>query len=140
MIFATTVEAAPPAHAGKDLISETEMLGGFSGTLFPFIDVTPNKMVNGHIAIVDDGTCDGNIANQPAIVEVLVGIAGVELDSLVFENTAIVSGSQCVFHGTFTAGTSGINAAPTDIVFKNTSGSLLPDYVTITASTSVMED
>jgi len=125
-ITSTAAVYADPGHEkkfkkGKWLVAETVNLNGLgTGKLFPILDVTPNEIVRAHIVLTDDAVCDGDNANQPDNIIVIVGQAGVALAFPALENTGIAgSGSQCIFHLTVLPGEDGIPSTVTDIVVKN---------------------
>jgi len=110
------------------------------GSVFPFIDTTPNSIIRDHIAITDSTTKCGPKAAVPASVQVLVGQAGVKLVPVMTAatNTGIsTTSAQCVFHVTVKAGTGGVPAMVTDIVALNGGKADLTGVNTITASAEV---
>ena len=115
------------------------MLSGLPpGALYPFIDVTPNRILSAHIAITDaTGNCSAGAA-PPAKLVILVGEAGGVLTSVAnaATNTGIGSTSQCVFHVTVKPGENGVPDNITDIVVVNQADTLTP-LNTITVSAEV---
>lgn len=138
--------AAPTSRAQgpkSQLVSESELLAGLAaGALYPFIDSTPNRISQAHIAITDDtANCTGGAA-PPMNMQILVGQAGVALVPVMTAatNTGISNTpGQCVFHVTVNAGAGGIPAIVTDIVVVNTSAQPLGSANTITASAAIVE-
>jgi len=136
--------AFPPQKSAQippttQLISESSILAGLApAAVFPFIDTTPNRIIQAHIAVTDaTSSCPGA---APTNVQVLVGQAGVSLVNVMTASTntgiSTVSG-QCVFHVTVTPGVGGVPATVTDIVVHNNGASALTGVNTITASAEV---
>jgi hypothetical protein len=125
---------------GKWLVAETVNLQGLgTGKLFPILDTTPNEIVRAHVVLTDDAVCDGDDANQPDNIVVIVGQAGVALSTPALENTGIGgSGNQCIFHLTVLPGEDGIPSTVTDIVvLNNGAGSLFPrNSISVSAEVS----
>jgi len=138
--------AAPASRAqgpNAQLVSESALLTGLGGgALYPFIDSTPNRISQAHIAITDDTMNCAPGAAPPMNVQILVGQAGVALVPVMTAatNTGISNTpGQCVFHVTVNAGVRGIPDVVTDIVVVNTSAQPLGNANTITASAEVVE-
>ena len=128
----------PPS---QQLISNNALLAGLApGALFPFIDSTPHRIGQAHIALTDaTSNCAGGAA-APSNLQVLVGVAGGTLVNVMTAatNTGIGSSAQCVFHVTIRAGAGGVPADVTDIVVVNANGSAaLTGINTVTVSATV---
>jgi hypothetical protein len=123
------------------VISESALLSGLqAGALFPFIDVTPNSIVQAHIAVTDATSSCAAGAAPPSNIQILVGEAGVALVNVLTAatNTGISSpAGQCVFHVTISPGASGVPANVTDIVVLNAGASALTGIHTATATAEV---
>ena len=124
----------------QQLVSESALLAGLApGALFPFIDSTPRRISQAHIAITDaTSNCTARAA-APSNVRILAGVAGGSLVNVTTAatNTGIGSTVQCVFHVTIRPGVGGVPGQVTDIVVVNTSGSPLTGVNTITVSALV---
>ena len=128
----------PPS---QQLISNNALLNGLApGALFPFIDSTPRRISQAHIALTDaTSNCAGGAA-APSNIQVLVGVAGGTLVNVMTAgtNTGIGSSTQCVFHVTIRAGVGLVPDEVTDIVVVNSNGSAaLTGRNTITVSALV---
>jgi hypothetical protein len=122
------------------LISESSMLSGLpSNALFPFIDTTPHRITQAHIAVTDSTASCSAGAAPPANIQVLVGQAGVALVNVMTAstNTGIGTPAQCVFHVTVRPRRGGVPATVTDIVVKNAGAAPLTGINTVTASATV---
>lgn len=135
----------PDDNQGKDihLISQGVLLKGLSAqTVFPFIDVTPNRIRRAHIAVTDSTeNCAGPGSGAPDNVQILVGEAGATLVPVMTAatNTGIsINPGQCVFHVTVKAGVDEIPAKVTDIVVVNAGDSPLTGVNTVTVSAEVV--
>ena len=146
LLILALVLTQPTHHAaakGDDvqLIAASSLLAGLApGAVFPFIDTTPHKIAQAHIAITDSTSDCHPGAAPPDNVKILVGQAGVALVSVMDKttNTGIsTTQSQCVFHVTVTAGKGGIPETVTDIVVRNGGSSSLTGINTVTASAIV---
>ncbi len=146
LLILALVLTQPTHHAaaqGDDvqLIAANSLLAGLApGAVFPFIDTTPHKIAQAHIAITDSTSDCHPGAAPPDNVKILVGQAGVALVSVMDKttNTGIsTTQSQCVFHVTVTAGKGGIPETVTDIVVRNGGSSSLTGINTVTASATV---
>ena len=125
----------------QQLISESALLSGLApGALYPFIDSTPRRISQAHIALTDaTSNCAGGAA-APSNVQILVGVAGGTLVNVMTAatNTGIGSSAQCVFHVTIRAGVGLVPDEVTDIVVVNSNGSAaLTGRNTITVSALV---
>jgi hypothetical protein len=125
----------------QQLISESALLAGLApGALYPFIDSTPRRISQAHIALTDaTSNCAGGAA-APSNIQVLVGVAGGTLVNVMTAgtNTGIGSSTQCVFHVTIRAGVGLVPDEVTDIVVVNSNGSAaLTGRNTITVSALV---
>jgi len=130
---------------GEFLIAESTLLDGLgAGSLFPYIDTTPNEIVRAHVAITDvTEDCGGDTPTEPDSIVILAGEAGVELVEVTLTNTGIPaedSDIECVFHATIIPGEDGIPSTVTDIVVVNGGASALTGINTITVSAEVGED
>jgi hypothetical protein len=125
----------------QQLISESALLAGLSpGALFPFIDSTPRRIGQAHIAITDATSNCAPGAAAPSNVQIFAGVAGGSLVNVMTAatNTGIGSPTQCVFHVTIRPGVGDVPAQVTDIVVANTNGSAaLTGVNTITVSALV---
>ena len=125
-------------------IAESSLLAGLApGAVFPFIDTTPHKIAQAHIAITDSTSDCHPGAAPPDNVKILIGQAGVALVSVMDKttNTGIsTTPSQCVFHVTINAGQAGVPATVTDIVVLNGASAALTGTNTVTASATVRVD
>lgn len=143
LIAFVTAPASRAQGPNAQLVSESELLTGLAGgALYPFIDSTPNRISQAHIAITDDTASCAPGAAPPMNVQILVGQAGVALVPVMdaATNTGISNTpGQCVFHVTVNAGAGGIPAVVTDIVVVNTSAQPLGNANTITASAEVVK-
>src|SRR2546425_8445882 len=86
----------------SQFIAESSLLAGLGpGAVFPFIDTTPHKIAQAHIAITDSTSdCHAGVAG-PDNIRVLVGQAGVALGSVMdkTKNTRISTNpGQCGLH------------------------------------------
>ncbi|MEX0734340.1 MAG: hypothetical protein WDZ66_12260 [Steroidobacteraceae bacterium] len=124
------------------LISQSALLKGLSAqTVFPFVDVTPNRIRRAHIAITDSTENCAGPGSAPDNVQILVGVAGGTLVSVMTDatNTGIsINPGQCVFHVTVKAGVAEIPAKVTDIVVVNAGNSPLTGVNTVTVSAEVV--
>ena len=125
----------------QQLISESALLAGLApGALYPFIDSTPRRISQAHIALTDaTSNCAGGAA-APSNIQILVGVAGGTLVNVMTAgtNTGIGSSTQCVFHVTIRAGVGLVPDEVTDIVVVNSNGSAaLTGRNTITVSALV---
>jgi len=120
------------------------MLSGLApGAAFPFIDTTPHKIAQAHIAITDSTSDCHAGAAPPDNIKILVGQAGVALVSVMDKttNTGIsTTPGQCVFHVTINAGQAAVPAIVTDIVVLNGGPAVLTGINTVTASATVRMD
>ena len=128
----------------SQFIAESSLLAGLApGAVFPFIDTTPHKIAQAHIAITDSTSdCHAGAAG-PDNIKVLVGQAGVALVSVMDKttNTGIsTTPGQCVFHVTINAGQAAVPATVTDIVVLNGGPAVLTGINTVTASATVRVD
>src|SRR5216684_1397633 len=125
----------------SQFIAESSLLAGLApGAVFPFIDTTPHKIAQAHIAITDSTSDCHPGAAPPDNVKILVGQAGVALASVMDKttNTGIsTTTGQCVFHVSVTAGEGVIPQTVTDIVVRNGGSSSLTGINTVTASATV---
>ncbi len=133
------------AHSDDtQFIAESSLLAGLApSAVFPFIDTTPHKIAQAHIAITDSASDCHPGATAPDNIKILVGQAGVALVSVMDKttNTGIsTTPSQCVFHVTINAGQAGVPATVTDIVVLNGGSSALTGINTVTASATVRVD
>ena len=123
------------------LISESSILTGLAaGAVFPFIDTTPNRIIQAHIAVTDAASsCSGGDA-APTNIQILVGEAGGALVNVMTAETntgiSTVPG-QCVFHVTVQPGHGGLPDKVTDVVVLNSGTSALTGINTITVSALV---
>jgi len=128
----------------SQFIAESSLLAGLApGAVFPFIDTTPHKIVQAHIAITDSTSDCHPGAAPPDNIKILVGQAGVALVSVMDKttNTGIsTTPSQCVFHVTINAGQAGVPATVTDIVVLNGGSAAVTGINTVTASATVRVD
>src|SRR6266571_6751385 len=129
--LATVLPAGKASAPGGEsqFIAESSLLAGLApGAVFPFIDTTPHKIAQAHIAITYS-TCDCHAgAASPDNVKILVGQAGVVLVSVMDKttNTGIsTTPGQCVFHVTINAGQAGVPPTVTDIVVLNSGSAAL---------------
>ncbi len=117
----------------SQFIAESSLLAGLApGAVFPFIDTTPYKIAQAHIAITDSTSDCHAGAAPPDNIKILVGQAGVALVPVMDKstNTGIsTTPGQCVFHVT-------IN----DIVVLNGGSAALTGINTVTASATVRVD
>lgn len=125
----------------QQLISNNALLAGLApGALFPFVDSTPHRISQAHIALTDaTSNCAGG-ASAPSNIQILVGVAGGTLVNVMTAatNTGIGSSAQCVFHVTIRAGVGIVPDEVTDIVVVNSNGSAaLTGINTITVSALV---
>ncbi len=135
---------ASASSSGGQLIGASSMLSGLApGAAFPFIDTTPHKIAQAHIAITDStGDCHAGAA-PPDNIKILVGQAGVALVPMMDKstNTGIsTTPGQCVFHVTINAGQAGVPNTVTDIVVLNGGSAALTGINTVTASATVRVD
>ncbi len=125
----------------SQIIAESSLLAGLApGAVFPFIDTTPHKIAQAHIAITDSTSDCHPGAASPDNVKILVGQAGVALVSVMDKttNTGIsTTPGQCVFHVTINAGQAGVPPTVTDIVVLNSGSAALTGINTVTASATV---
>lgn len=125
----------PPSH---QLISESALLAGLApGALFPFIDSTPHRIGQAHIAITDATSSCAPGAAAPSNVVILAGVAGGTLVNVMTAatNTGIGSPTQCVFHATIRPGVDLVPSQVTDIVVVNSNTSAaLTGVNTVTVS------
>jgi hypothetical protein len=132
------------SNGGGQFIAESSLLAGLApGAVFPFIDTTPHKIAQAHIAITDSTSDCHAGAAPPDNIKILVGQAGVALVSVMDKttNTGITTTpEQCVFHVTINAGQAGLPATVTDIVVRNGGSSALTGINTVTASATVRVD
>ena len=148
LLVLTSQEAAatgPDDNRGKaiHLISQSALLKGLSAqTVFPFVDVTPNRIRRAHIAVTDSTeNCAGPGSGAPDSVQILVGVAGGTLVPVMTAatNTGIsINPGQCVFHVTVKAGVDEIPTNITDIVVVNAGDSPLTGVNTVTVSAEVV--
>ncbi len=128
----------------SQLIAESSLLAGLApGAVFPFIDTTPHRIAQAHIAITDSTSDCHTGAAPPDNIKVLVGEAGVALVSVMDKttNTGIsTTPGQCVFHVTINAGQAGVPVTVTDIVVLNSGSAALTGINTVTASATVHVD
>src|SRR5438477_7813074 len=128
----------------SQFIAASSLLAGLApGAAFPFIDTTPHKIAQGHIAITDSTSDCHAVAAAPDNVKILVGQAGVALVSVMDKttNTGIsTTQGQCVFHVTINAGQAGVPNTVTDIVVLNGGSAALTGINTVTASATVRVD
>ena len=128
----------PPS---QQLISNNALLNGLApGALFPFVDSTPRRISQAHIALTDATSNCAPGAAAPSNIVVLAGVAGGTLVNVATAatNTGIGSSTQCVFHVTIRAGVGVVPAEVTDIVVVNSNGSAaLTGRNTITVSALV---
>lgn len=128
----------PPTH---QLVSESALLTGLApGALFPFIDSTPRRIGQAHIAMTDATSECAPGAAPPSNMQVLAGVAGGSLVNVMTEatNTGIGSSAQCVFHATIRPGVGLVPRQVTDIVVVNTNESAaLTGVNTVTVSAQV---
>ena len=125
----------------QQVISESTLLAGLApGALFPFIDSTPRRIGQAHIAITDATSDCAPGAAPPANVQILAGVAGGSLVNVMTEatNTGIGSPTQCVFHATIRPGVGLVPRQVTDIVVVNSNASAaLSGANTITVSAQI---
>ena len=125
----------------QQLISNNALLNGLApGALFPFIDSTPRRISQAHIALTDATSNCAPGAAAPSNIVVLAGVAGGTLVNVATAatNTGIGSPTQCVFHVTIRAGVGIVPSEVTDIVVVNSNGSAaLTGRNTITVSALV---
>ena len=128
----------PPS---QQLISNNALLNGLApGALFPFIDSTPRRISQAHIALTDATSNCAPGAAAPSNIVVLAGVAGGTLVNVATAatNTGIGSSTQCVFHVTIRAGVGIVPSEVTDIVVVNSNGSAaLTGINTVTVSATV---
>ena len=128
----------------SQFIAESSLLAGLApGAVFPFIDTTPHKIAQAHIAITDSTSDCHAGAAPPDNIKILVGQAGVALVSVMDKttNTGITTTpGQCVFHVTINAGQAGVPNTVTDIAVLNGGSSALTGINTVTASATVHVD
>src|SRR5437879_9207730 len=97
----------------SQFIAESSLLAGLApGAVFPFIDTTPHKIAQAHIAITDSTSDCHAGAAPPDNIKILVGQAGVALVSVMDKttNTGIsTTPRQCVFHVSINAGQAGLS-------------------------------
>lgn len=133
----SAAEESPPPQ----LIAQSSILAGLApGALFPFIDSTPNLIVQAHIAVTDSTSACAPGAAAPSNIQILVGVAGGSLVNVMTAatNTGIGSPAQCVFHVTIRPGKGGVPSSVTDIVVVNTNlNNVLTGVNTVTVSASV---
>src|SRR5713226_3847519 len=73
-------QEAAAVSPGAYFISQGAILTGLApGAVFPFIDTTPNRIVQAHIAITDSTNDCHPGAAPPDNIKILVGQAGVAL-------------------------------------------------------------
>src|SRR5437667_4208436 len=144
--LATVLPAGKASAPGGEsqFIAESSLLAGLApGAVFPFIDTTPHKIAQAHIAITDSTSdCHAGAAG-PDNIKVLVGQAGVALVSVMDKttNTGIsTTPGQCVFHVTINAGQAAVPATVTDIVVLNGGPAVLTGINTVTAPATVRVD
>lgn len=125
----------------QQLISENALLAGLApGALFPFIDSTPHRITQAHIAVTDATSECAPGAAAPSNIQILAGVAGGALVNVMTAatNTGIGSSGQCVFHVTIRAGAGDVPGQVTDIVVVNSNGTAaLTGINTITVSALV---
>lgn len=125
----------------QQLISENALLAGLApGALFPFIDSTPHRITQAHIAVTDATPECAPGAAAPSNIQILAGVAGGALVNVMTAatNTGIGSSGQCVFHVTIRAGVGDVPGRVTDIVVVNSNGTAaLTGINTITVSALV---
>jgi hypothetical protein len=125
----------------QQLISNNALLAGLApGALFPFVDSTPRRIGQAHIAITDATANCAPGAAPPSNMQILVGVAGGSLVNVMTAetNTGIGSSAQCVFHVTIRPGVGDVPGQVTDIVVANSNGSAaLTGVNTITVSALV---
>ena len=125
----------------QQLISESALLAGLApGALFPFIDSTPHRISQAHIAITDATSSCAPGAAAPSNMQILAGVAGGTLVNVMTAatNTGIGSPAQCVFHVTIRPGVGVVPRQVTDIVVVNSNGSAaLTGVNTVTVSAQV---
>jgi hypothetical protein len=146
LLFSAVAMLVPLGHAGQtttdpQLITESSILAGLApNALFPFVDSTPHHIAKAHIAITDaTSSCEAGAA-APSNIQILVGVAGGPLVSVMTAatNTGIGSAAQCVFHVTITPDRGGVPATVTDIVVVNANPNApLTGVNTITVSAAV---
>src|SRR5438046_10731120 len=88
--LATVLPAGKASAPGGDsqFIAESSLLAGLApGAAFPFIDTTPHKIAQAHIAITDSSSDCHPGAAPPDNIKVLVGQAGVALVSVMDKTT-----------------------------------------------------
>ena len=128
----------PPTH---QLISENALLAGLApGALFPFIDSTPSRVAQAHIAMTDATSNCAPGAAAPSNMLVLAGVAGGTLVNVATAatNTGIGSPAQCVFHVTIRPGVGVVPRQVTDIVVVNgNAAAALTGVNTVTVSAQV---
>src|SRR5713226_8623512 len=128
----------------RQFIAESSLLAGLApGAVFPFIDTTPHKIAQAHIAITDSSSDCHPGSAPPDNIKILVGQAGVALVSVMDKttNTGIsTTPGQCVFHVTINAGQAGVPNTVTDIVVLNGGSAALTGINTVTASATVRVD
>ena len=130
------------AHSDDtQFIAESSLLVGLApGAVFPFIDTTPHRIAQAHIAITDSTSDCHAGAAPPDNIKVLVGQAGVALVPVMDKSTntgIFTTPGQCVFHVTINAGQAGVPNNVTDIVVLNGGSSALSGINTVTASATV---
>jgi len=125
----------------QQLISESALLAGLApGALFPFIDSTPRRISQAHIAITDATSNCAPGAAAPSNMQIFAGVAGGSLVNVMTAatNTGIGSPAQCVFHATIRSGVGVVPGQVTDIVVVNSNGSAaLTGVNTVTVSALV---
>ena len=122
----------------RQLVSESALLAGLApGALFPFIDSTPHRIGQAHIAITDATADCAAGAAAPSNLVILAGVAGGTLVNVATAdtNTGIGTPTQCVFHVTIRPGAGLVPAQVTDIVVVNSNvAAALTGVNTITVS------
>ena len=139
LLFPTENKAQIPPT--QQLVSNNALLAGLApGALFPFIDSTPHRISQAHIAITDATSNCAPGAAAPSNMQILAGVAGGDLVNVMTAatNTGIGSPAQCVFHVTIRPGVDGVPRQVTDIVVVNSNAAAaLTGANTVTVSAQV---
>ncbi len=132
-----TKKASAHGDEGQFVVASSMLSGLAPGAVFPFVDTTPHKIAQAHIAITDSTSDCHAGATPPDNVKILVGQAGVALVSVMDKttNTGIsTTPGQCVFHVTINAGQAGVPNTVTDIVVLNGGSAALTGINTVTGA------
>lgn len=139
LVLSVTGQSQTPATTPQTIVQSSLLTSLAPGASFPFIDTTPNRITQAHIAIADaTSNCTAGAA-APTNIQVLVGVAGTQLVNVMTAatNAGVGSPTQCVFHVTVVPGANGVPGQITDIVVVNGSGAPLTGVNTVTVSAQI---